>query len=174
MTFRSAVFIPIVVLCCVWQSCGNSRDTMRFSIPPYYVWMEQGEDSTSSLHLSVDGKETDCIEIRHPVYRLEGADLNGDGVPEICVGVENVTRYWRQTARRIHIYQLYHGRYIRPLWLGSRVGYTLCDFKVCTDSTPARIHTYETDGYGCEIESVYRLRGFGLQFERYILPPKQN
>ncbi len=174
MNIRRFALMSSVILCGMWQSCSDCRSSMHFRIPPYCVWAEQGADSTMKIRLSVDGYETDCMEMRHPIYRLEGADLNGDGIPEICIGVENSTRYWRQKARRIHIYQLYHGRYIRPLWLGSRVGHTLLDFEICTDSMPARIHTYETDRQGNGIESVYRLCGFGLQFERYIVPPKQN
>ena len=93
-------------------------------------------------------------------------DLTGDGIPEVCVGVVKPTRYHPREERRLFIFHLFEGRYIRPLWLGSRVGNTLLDFHVCRDSTPACIHTTEYLGNGKGIRREYFHRGFGLQYRK--------
>lgn len=151
------------------ESCHDKEaKQMHASAPPYEVWLENETDTSYMLKLSVEGREMDSIPIPYPVYRLELADLSGDGIPEVCLGVENRTRYWHEKAKRIHIYKLYHRRYIRPLWLGSRIGHPLEDFEICRDSVPAYIHTHEMDKEGNKIESLYRLQGFGLKFDKYM------
>ena len=165
-TFHFSFFTFLLFISCA--SKQEDANVLRFQQGDYALWLEAQNDSVCTLHLSVRGSEVNSIPIRHPVYRLDGGDLDGDGMPEVCLGVENATRYWHQRARRIHIYRLYHGRYIRPLWLGSRVGSELDDFEVCRDSTPAVIHTFERKADGSPVCREYVLEGFGLQFVREL------
>ena len=130
------------------------------------VRLELRADSVQALMLYVDGERTDSFPMPWPVYRLECGDLTGDGIPEVCVGVEKTTRYHPSQARRLFVFHLFEGRYIRPLWLGSTVGNTLLDFHVCRDSTPACIHTTEYLGNGKGIRREYFHRGFGLQYRK--------
>ncbi len=106
----------------------------------------------------------DSLVLPYPVYRFDYGDLTGDSVPEIVVGVIKSTKYWKVEAKRLFIYHLYHGRYIRPLWLGSRVGNPLEDFSVCRDSFPAVICTKERKRDSTLIYSKYKIQGFGLKY----------
>ena len=134
----------------------------------YHLECVNINDSCNVVRLFVNDGLADTLLLPYPVYRFERADVTGNGTDEVLVGVVKETKYWHESARRLFIYHLYHGRYIRPLWLGSRVGHPLVDFHVCRDSFPACIHTKEVlrDGMFCYNE--YRLRGFGLKFSKEI------
>ena len=102
-------------------------------------------------------------ELRFPVYRFDYGDLSGDGQNEIVVGVTKKTRYWDE-GNRLFIYKLYNGRLIRPLWLGSRLGGDILDFRIDRTITPAQIITTE-DFKDSIVTAVYGLGGFGLRFK---------
>lgn len=151
-------------------ACGRETGTDgEYVQDRYRIRLERRADSLSVLRLYVDGTERDSMRLPYPVYRFDCGDLTGDGLPEVCVGVVKPTRYWPE-GRRLFIYHLHRGRYIRPLWLGSRVGRPLVDFRVCRDSVPACIHTVERGADSVTVRSEYFLMGFGLQFRKYIAP----
>jgi len=105
----------------------------------------------------------------YPVYRTDHGDLTGNGEHEIAVGVIKSCRHWKQVGNRLFIFKLYNGELIRPLWLGSRTGYKLLDFRIERDSTPARIITTEySEADSATLRLQYRIKGFGISFERYI------
>lgn len=112
----------------------------------------------------------DTLSLPYPVYRFDAGDLTGDSIPEVTIGVIKPTKYWKEPAKRLFIYHLYHGKYIRPLWLGSRVGSPLVDFKVCRDSFPAVIHTIEMNSDSSQFSAEYRLQGFGLKYVGPLTP----
>ena len=58
--------------------------------------------------------------------------------------------------------------YIRPLWLGSRVGQPLVDFGIVPGEEGNLIRTIEREQSGKYLLAEYRWRGFGLEFIRYI------
>lgn len=140
----------------------------EYSDGTFRIWLERRSDSLSVVRLETRGSFSDSLLLPYPVYRFSCGDLSGDGIPEVCVGVEKSTRYWHQKDRRIFIYHLWHGKYMRPLWLGSRVGQRLMDFNLCRDSVPARILTTELQPDSTLFHALYRLQGFGLKFEKYI------
>ena len=123
-----------------------------------------GVDSTWEIRHYRDEQLLDVWKLHYPVYRFDCGDLTGDHVPEIVVGVTKTTRYRKEIDRRLFIFKLYKGRKIRPLWLGSRLGLPLIDFKVERDSVPAVIHTWERDTDATTVEVIYRQHGFGLQY----------
>lgn len=110
----------------------------------------------------------DVWAFHDPVYRFDCGDVTGDSVPEILVGVTRGTRYRPEPDRRLFIFKLYRGELIRPLWLGSRVGLPLVDFRVERDSVPAMVHTWERRPDSTHVQAIYRLQGFGLKFVRYL------
>lgn len=161
-------FSILFLLTCLTVSCGLRKEEGNEYIQgPYHIRMEQQNDTLSILYLDVEGARRDSMPIPYPVYRFDCGDLTGDDIPEICVGVIKATRYW-PVGRRLFIYHLYRGRYIRPLWLGSRVGYPLKDFTVCRDSIPACIHTLEIRPDCTLVRNEYNLFGFGLQFRKHL------
>lgn len=89
--------------------------------------METKNDSLSYLVLRT-AAGTDRWQLSFPVYRWCEGDIDGDGVADAMVGVVKSTRFDPQTARRIFLFKNYKGR-VRPLWMGSRFGGILEDFR---------------------------------------------
>ena len=128
-------------------------------------------DSTNRIeHLRGDSV-VDSWALDYPVYRFTCGDMTGDSIPEVLVGTIKATRYRPEKDKRLFIFHLYKGRFIRPLWLGSRVGCPIIDFKVDTDTVPNLVHTWERKENGDTIEVLYQLKGFGLKYMRQPLTP---
>ncbi len=120
-------------------------------------------DSTNCIEHVRGDSVVDTWKLDYPVYRFTCGDMTGDSIPEVLVGTIKATRYRPEKDKRLFIFHLYKGRFIRPLWLGSRVGCPLIDFKVETDTVPNLVHTWERKD-GDTIEVLYQLKGFGLKF----------
>ena len=121
-------------------------------------------DSTNRIEHVRGDSVVDTWKLDYPVYRFTCGDMTGDSIPEVLVGTIKTTRYRPEKDKRLFIFHLYKGRFIRPLWLGSRVGCPLIDFKVETDTVPNFVHTWERRDNGDTIEVLYRLKGFGLKY----------
>ena len=128
-------------------------------------------DSTNRIEHVKGDSVVDTWKLDYPVYRFTCGDMTGDSIPEVLVGTIKTTRYRPEKDKRLFIFHLYKGRFIRPLWLGSRVGCPLIDFKVETDTVPNLVHTWERKGNGDTIEVLYRLKGFGLKFIKNASAP---
>lgn len=122
-------------------------------------------DSTYEIQHEQNGTVLSSWRLDHDVYRFDCGDLTGDSIPEIIVGTIKPTHYHAESDKRLFVYHLYKGRHVRPLWLGSRVGDMLIDFRVERDSIPCGIHTWERTEGGDTIQRFYRLKGFGLKFQ---------
>ena len=128
-------------------------------------------DTTAAiLHIADNGDTLSDWRLYHYVYHYDYGDVNGDGLPEIAVGVVKKTRYWHDEDKRLFIFKLYDGRLIRPLWLGSRLGCPIETFRIERDSVPARIVSTERCGDSI-VNVMYRIKGFGPKFEAYV--PKE-
>ena len=119
-------------------------------------------DSAAILTLNTDST-ADFLRINHPTYRFCTGDVNGDGQQEAIVGVIKKTRFYREEARRLFIYKNYHGR-IRALWMGSRLGGILQDFRFSN----GKIISLETDEKGLFYVAAYHWNTFGLAFDHFI------
>ena len=80
------------------------------------------------------------------------------------VGVIKSTRYHPEVARRIFIFKMANGK-VRPLWLGSRLGGTLMDFRF----VDGKVRALETDGMGHFGVIDYRWHDFGMVFDHLII-----
>ena len=151
----------------VISACHTSRSDS-------FVWedgtlrLDHIHDSLSVIRYEKQGAELSSWELPYPVYRFDWGDLTGDGVPEIAVGVVKPTRFFPTPAKRLFLFKLYHGRLIRPLWLGSHVAHELVDFHIERDSVPALIHTIELLPDGSQVRCEYRQRGFGIKFVKLL------
>lgn len=67
-------------------------------------------------------------QLPYPTYGFCTGDINGDGHDEAIVGVIKATRFNPVKARRLFIYKNVEGR-IRPMWLGSKLGGFIDDFR---------------------------------------------
>lgn len=149
------------------SSCA--RDSVEICRTEYgRVLLINGNDTTAAiLHIAHSGDTLSDWRLYHSVYHYDYGDVNGDGLPEIAVGVTKKTRYWRTEDKRLFIFKFYDGRLIRPLWLGSRLGCPIETFRIERDSTPARIVSTEHCGDSV-VHAMYRIKGFGPKFECYV------
>ena len=91
-------------------------------------------------------------------------DIDGDGKPEALVGVVKTTRYDPVEAKRLFIFKCHHGR-IRSLWMGSRLGGRLIDFRL----KEGKVLTLQAADNGRHAVVEHHLRDFGLGFTRFIV-----
>ena len=134
---------------------GQSKENSGFSL-------EQKNDTLSELTLRTDSTY-DHWTLPYPVYRFYTGDVDGDGSIDAMVGVIKKTRYFRTKGRRLFIFKNYHGL-VRPLWLGSKLGGILEDFRF----TDGKIRSLESTTDGKYVVAEYRWAHFGLGFERFI------
>ena len=102
--------------------------------------------------------------LNYPVYRFCTGDVDGDGSMDALVGVIKKTRFHQEVARRIFIFKQVDGK-VRPLWLGSRLGAELVDFRFVDGC----IRALETDGKGKYAVIDYEWKDFGPAFKRFIV-----
>ena len=102
--------------------------------------------------------------LNYPVYRFCTGDVDGDGSMDALVGVIKKTRFHREEGRRIFIFKQVDGK-VRPLWLGSRLGAELVDFRFVDGC----IRALETDGKGKYAVIDYEWKDFGPAFKRFIV-----
>ena len=100
----------------------------------------------------------------YPVYQFRTGDVDGDGRDDAIVGVIKSTRFYPEKARRIFLYTQVTGK-ARPLWLGSKLGGILEDFRY----TGGVIRALESTTDGRYVVSDYRWGGFGMTFDHYLI-----
>lgn len=100
----------------------------------------------------------------YPVYRFCTGDVNGDGQVNAIVGVVKSTRFHPEVARRVFIFKQVGGK-VRPLWLGSRLGGTLVDFRF----VDGHIRALETDRSGMYGVTEYQWENFGMYFHHLLI-----
>ena len=100
----------------------------------------------------------------YPVYQFQTGDIDGDGHEDAMVGVVKGTRFYPEPARRLFIFKAVNGK-ARPLWLGSKLGGTLQDFRY----REGHIRALETTADSLWVVADYRWSGFGMAFERFVV-----
>lgn len=99
----------------------------------------------------------------YPVYQFQTGDVDGDGKTDAMVGVIKSTRYFPEKARRLFIFKNYEG-HVRALWLGSRLGGILQDFRFVNGI----IRSLETTTDGRYVVAEYHWEHFGMSFLRFL------
>lgn len=143
------------------QSAVSSPTVMNNKLSAYSI--EQQNDSLSILTLTTDST-TNQWRITYPVYRFCVGDVDGDGSEDALVGVVKGTRYFPEEGNRIFIFKNYHGL-IRPLWMGSKLGGILDDFRF----VDGKIRSLERTTDGQYVVAEYRWVRFGMGFERFLV-----
>lgn len=116
----------------------------------------------------------------YPVYRFETGDVDGDDSADAMVGVVKATRFYPEQARRLFIFKAVRGKKksgskgdgnakakvkVRPLWLGSKLGGVLEDFRF----TGGRIRALESTADSLYVVAEYRWQSFGMAFDRFLI-----
>lgn len=163
------IIIATMLLPAIIPGCGKSGDTLTWQRDDGTVItadIDRESDTLYNIRLYVHGEVHSTWTLPYQVYRFCHGDIDGDGRPEIGVGVVKATRYDSVAARRLFLFRITDDLYIRPLWLGSRVSHPLHDFTI-TDS--GYVHTVEHENDGTYLAAEYCHAGFGLRFRRYLI-----
>ncbi len=161
------IIIVNIIITNLFASCNGNYNEICSTDFGHVIITNSSDSLATILHIADNGDTLSVWPLRHAVYNYDYGDVNGDGLPEIAIGVTKKTRYWRSEDKRLFIFKLYKGRLIRPLWLGSRLGCPIVSFRIERDSMPARIVSTEQCGDSI-VKVMYRLKGFGPKFEKYI------
>ena len=158
---RRGASLLFLLLLCAWQACRAQ-------------WaIRTGEnDSVNYLVLRTDTNRQTAISSLHesqwplpyPVYQFQTGDVDGNGSVDALVGVVKSTRFFSQPARRLFVFKNYHGL-IRPLWLGSKLGGILEDFRWMNGVLRSLERTTDGRFFVCE----YTWNGFGFTFSRFVI-----
>ena len=100
----------------------------------------------------------------YPVYQYQTGDVDGDGREDAMVGVVKSTRFYPEKARRLFIFKEVNGK-ARPMWLGSKLGGILEDFRF----VDGNIRALESTSDSLYVVSDYHWGGFGMTFDHHII-----
>lgn len=124
--------------------------------------IENESDSLNHLVLRTDST-TSRWRLPYPVYRFQTGDVDGDGKEDALVGVMKATRFYKEKGRRLFIFKNKDGM-VRPLWMGSKLGGILEDFRF-TDGKVLSLERTTCDTY---VVAEYQWQGFGMGFCRFL------
>ena len=102
----------------------------------------------------------------YPVYQYQEGDVDGDGRVDAMVGVVKPTRFYPERGRRLFVFKQLDSGKVRPMWLGSKLGGILCDFRFMEGGT---VRSLEMTTDSLYVVADYRWSGFGMAFERFII-----
>ncbi len=125
--------------------------------------LRQINDTCNVLVLATDSMSDEWL-LLHPVYQFRVGDVDGDGVEEALVGVVKSTRFYPEKGNRLFVFKNRDGR-VRPLWMGSRLGEEIVDFRVA-DGKLVSIERCWNGQYNLD---EWEWSRFGPRFSRYIL-----
>ena len=167
---QNRTFIPIVTAWLLMPMMGMSQETGAKSQA-----FELRKENDSLYWLGVKGgSKSDEWRLAHPVYQFQTGDVDGDGSEDAMVGVIKKTRYYPM-GRRLFIFKQIDGstrKLVRPIWLGSKLGGILEDFRFVAPAegdSIGRIRALESTTDSLYVVSDYKWSGFGMKFERFII-----
>ena len=194
---RTIITIVTAWLLILMPMMGRSQETGDRSQE-----YELRKENDSLYWLGVKGgSKSDEWRLAHPVYQFQTGDVDGDGSEDAIVGVIKKTRYYPM-GRRLFIFKQIEGRegaqrrirppltpptqegkqaqevssyprkLVRPMWLGSKLGGILEDFRFVAPAegdSMGRIRALESTTDSLYVVSDYKWSGFGMKFERFII-----
>ena len=149
--------LPFVLTATAEEKADSAVFSLRHVNDTLYILELRSRETTT-------GKEqVSQWRLPYPVYQFQTGDIDHDGKTDAMVGVIKSTRYYPEIGRRLFIFKNYEG-YVRALWLGSRLGGILQDFRY-TDGLIRSLETTTDDRY---VVAEYQWEHFGMSFLRFL------
>jgi hypothetical protein len=166
------LFLAAAVLALYLSGCGRQeKNVFRFSHGGGETVISLVKAGGNAFDIKAETllngeKIVSAWHLDYPVFRFDCADITGDGIPEIAVGVIKPARFDPETKKRLFLFKLYDSLYVRPLWLGSRMPLPLEDFEL----SGGKIITLERESENvfAAAEYEYKVSAFGPKLVRYI------
>ncbi len=149
------MFFRTVIVSLLSWLCFTDLAAQAFSL-------KQSSDTSHVLVLTTDSTR-DEWRLPYPVYQFCVGDVDGDGNDEALVGVVKATRFYPEKGNRIFVFKNRDGR-SRPLWMGSKLGEELVDFRVA-DGKLISMERLKDGSYNVD---EWEWSRFGPRFTRYI------
>ncbi len=158
----------MMVQVAVWAQKRHSRVNLRERLKAEVVKTQDGFElrkSNDSLYWIND------FQLPYPVYQFQTGDVDGDGKTDAMVGVVKATRFYPEKARRLFIFKQVEDSkkpgtmLARPLWMGSKLGGILEDFRY----DHGGIRALESTADSLYVVSHYVWGGFGMSFDHFII-----
>ena len=99
-------------------------------------------------------------------WKLRVFDIDGDENPELIVGVNKSTRYYKNRENRIFVFNT-DKDYFYAKWLGSKIGNPIVDFKIC-ERTRRLVVLERSDESGKHIAVIYKWNNFGFDYDEVL------
>ena len=189
--------ISLAMLCLLpyaGRAQNNAQRAQGTGQPAQAFELRQENDSLYWV-AAAGGDKANGWRLPYPVYQFQTGDVDGDGSEDAMVGVVKGTRFYPQKARRLFIFKQIDGhssygeacKKVRPMWMGSKLGGILEDFRFIAPADTAnttdtahpsdsatgdrrgRIRALESTTDSLYVVSDYVWSGFGMKFDRYII-----
>ncbi len=166
------VLLLLMMMSCRQQDFAISSFAFEFNGRNLIVSLERVNDTLSIIktHSSKPGmpEEESLWPLPYPVFRFDCADITGDKIPEIAVGVIKPTHFDPQPKKRLFLFKLFDSTFVRPLWLGSQLSHPLVDFKLKEGSNGYFIRSMEEEENGHFLLVDYTWKSFAPEWKNYV------
>lgn len=168
-------FIEVVILL---VAAFLLPDHIHAQTPPTVIKFDLDRDGEPEL-ITLDAQKEQTLKIRHgrkllwsgvtrrwEPWKIMVADVDGDGLYEIVVGVYKATRFFPKPHNCLFVYG-WDGRRTFPKWLGSTLSKPFTDFTFADleHDGHQRLIALETRRDGLRSVAVYSWNGFGFTLD---------
>ncbi len=105
-------------------------------------------------------------------WKIRILDVDNDSLPELIVGVNKSTKYFKKKENRIFVFNI-NGAYIYPKWLGSKIGNPVIDFKIDKINNKL-ILLQKFDNKKTHKVFSFKWNGFGFDLDKHLFDIDTN
>lgn len=135
--------------------------TLAFTLKEQAYTVELRTSREQTCRIASGAKEWFFAPKRLNPWQLRVGEVDGNGKPEILIGVYKRTHLIPHPHRTLFIYE-FDGEEVRPKWKASTMGRPLLDFAPAKLKAGHRVITVEKRLDEKQVLTIWKWRGFGL------------